>query len=217
MDGQTVVVVVDFEGDFTEYANGTLPVPGTNVQYVDAVIKAVSTFKRRNIPIIATRDFHPPQHISFHTAHPGALPFESITRLGSTRMVWPEHCVQGTPGAAVLIPEELGYITVAKGYRADTESYSAFYDEACRGTGLKEILCSLDTKKIILFGIATDHCVKATALDAARLGYKVEILLDLCRGISQKNIAEALIEMEKSGIIMSHFQTLPQNMDLADM
>ena len=202
MKNPEVAVIVDIQSDFTEYLDGPLAIPDTGEDYVNEVIARARALKDKNIPIIATKDFHPPHHISFYTTHPGKNAFDRIYIKNKSQTLWPEHCIQGTPGAKILLPYELGFLEVAKAFRVDVESYSAFYDEDQYSTGLRDILRSFQAKKILLFGLATDYCVLETALDGLREGFEVEVFLDLCRGIDPEEIEKAVADMRHAGVIL---------------
>lgn len=193
------VIAVDVQADFTEYRQGSLIVPGTDRDYVDKVIAETSRFKEMGLPIIATMDDHPADHVSFFTNHPGVKPFDVI-RIGEVdQVLWPPHCVQGTPGAEILIPEECIDHIIAKGTRREFDSYSGFRDEGGRDTGLKGLLEGLGAKSLIIYGLATDVCVKATVLHALDEGYEVRLVLGLSRGITPEGVQSAIQDMRTRG------------------
>lgn len=201
MDGKTreVVVIVDVQADFTEVRNGSLSVPGTDQSYVDEVAARTRTFKDKGFPIVATADHHPADHVSFFTNHPGAQPFD-VKRIGDVEQVlWPPHCVQGTPGADLLIPEDLVTRLVQKGIHKDHDSYSGFRDDSGNETGLKSILQDMGATRLIVYGLATDVCVKHTVLHALEEGFDVDVVLSLCRGITPEGTDDAVKEMTQKG------------------
>ena len=114
--------------------------------------------------------------------------------------MWPPHCVQNTPGAELLIIAEESARTVRKGMHPEFDSYSGFADDGGLKTELHNHLSRDGIKKVIVYGLATDYCVRHTALDAADLGYPVELRVDLCRGITPETTATALEEMEEKGV-----------------
>jgi nicotinamidase/pyrazinamidase len=196
---QCAVIAVDVQADFTEYRDGSLAIPGTDAAYVEHVINRTREFKDRSLPIIATRDYHPPDHVSFYTNHPGTKPLDVITTEGRRQALWPPHCVQGTPGADILIPEDLLTQVVSTGTHSRFESYSGFRDDGGNDTGLKAILDSYGVKELIIYGLATDYCVRATVLHALEEKYRVKLLLDLSRGVNPDTAAAAIEEMKAAG------------------
>jgi len=197
----TGVIVVDVQADFTELKSGALAVPGTDAHYIDDVHKATRRFQDQGLRIYFTLDWHPVDHISFYTNNPGTEPFQEVEmEEGRTQVMWPPHCVQNTPGAEILIDIEGPAERVQTGANSNFDSYSGFVDDGGNQTDLDRLLRRDGIKKLIIYGLATDYCVKHTVLDAAELGYQVELLVDLCRGISPETTASALEEMEARGV-----------------
>ena len=194
------VIVVDFQADFTELHEGALAVPGTGRDYVDEVIARTSDFKKRGLPIIATRDYHPADHISFYTSHPGAKPLDVIQTHGHEQVLWPPHCVQGTPGAEILLPPDLITAVVSTADQPDAESYSGFRDDLGRDTGLKHILEELGVTDLIIYGLAIDYCVQATVMHAREEGYEVTLVKSLSKGITPEGTDRAIEEMKAAGV-----------------
>ena len=129
--------------------------------------------------VVATQDWHPPDHASFAANHPGKEPGDQVDVQGVEQILWPTHCVQGTTGAnfALGFPTEAVRHTVQKGTDRWLDSYSGFYDNDHRhSTGLKELLSDHAIKEVFLLGLATDYCVKFSALDACRLGFQTSRL-----------------------------------------
>jgi len=153
-------------------------------------------------PIFATQDWHPGDHISFYTNHPGGKAFEVIEIEGRTQVLWPPHCVQGTENAGILVDNNLFLAVVQKGRDTRYDSYSGFMDDGGQKTEMDEILKRKGIQKIVVYGIATDYCVKATALDAADAGYKVLVIEGLCKGVAPETSAKALTEMKEKGIMI---------------
>lgn len=134
----------------------------------------------------ATQDWHPPGHSSFASAHPGRAPFDTVPMPYGPQTLWPDHAVQGTATAALHPDLDHGRIQLVlrKGFRAEVDSYSAFFDNDRRtGTGLEAWLRARGVRRIFFAGLATDYCVAWSAEDAARLGFAVVIIEDACRGI----------------------------------
>ena len=197
----TGVIVVDVQADFTELKAGALAVPGTDANYIDDVRTTTRRFQNQGLRIYFTLDWHPVDHISFYTNNPGTEPFQEIEiEEGRTQVMWPPHCVQNTPGADVLIDIEGPAERVQTGADPEFDSYSGFVDAGGNTTGLDRLLRRDGIKKLIIYGLATDYCVKHTVLDAAELGYPVELLVDLCRGISPETTASALEKMKAKGV-----------------
>ncbi len=197
--GTQAVIVVDVQADFTEHRNGALAVPGTGPDYLKQVVKRTREFKEKGLPILATRDYHPADHVSFFTSHPGKKPLDVIKIQDREQVLWPPHCVQGTPGAEILVPSDLITAVVSTGDRTEFESYSGFRDDGGRDTGLKRLLEEYGAKNLIIYGLATDYCVAATVLHALEEHFNVTLLLGLSRGITPEGTRKAVEEMKAAG------------------
>jgi len=196
------VIVVDVQGDFTEWKEGSLAVSGTDEAYVRQVEEATRKLRDAGFFIFATQDWHPPNHVSFYTNHPGKKPFEVIDVDGRKQVLWPPHCVQGTEGARILVDNNLFRAAVQKGRDPRYDSYSGFQDDGGQKTEMDTILRLNGIETVVVYGIATDYCVKATALDAAKAGYKVIVVKELCRGVAPDTIEKALKEMRSAGVLI---------------
>jgi nicotinamidase/pyrazinamidase len=197
-----VVIVVDLQADFTELHNGALAVPETGQDYVRDVIERTREFKREGIPVVATRDWHPADHVSFFTSHPGAKPLD-VVRVGDLdQTLWPPHCVQGTPGAEILVPADLITEVISTGNRREYDSYSSFEDDGGADTGLKATLEKLGAKRLMIYGLATDYCVRSTVIHALQAGFEVTFDLGLSRGITLETAQAAVQEMKRSGAVV---------------
>ncbi|RLA96061.1 MAG: bifunctional nicotinamidase/pyrazinamidase [Deltaproteobacteria bacterium] len=196
------VIVVDVQGDFTEWKEGSLAVSGTDEAYVRQVEEATRKLRDAGFLIFATQDWHPPNHVSFYTNHPGKKPFEVIDVDGRKQVLWPPHCVQGTEGARILVDNNLFRAVVQKGRDPRYDSYSGFQDDGGQKTEMDTILRLNGIETVVVYGIATDYCVKATALDAAKAGYKVIVVKELCRGVAPDTIEKALKEMRSAGVLI---------------
>jgi nicotinamidase/pyrazinamidase len=194
------VIVVDIQGDFTAREKGSLAVEGTDKAFIDKVKKATESLKKKGCVMFATQDWHPADHISFFTNHPGKKPFQAIQIGGKTQVLWPPHCVQNTPNARILVDNKLFKAIVKKGKDKDFDSYSGFQDDGGAKTELDGLLKKQGINEVIVYGIATDYCVKATAMDAVAAGYKVTLIQDLCKGVTPDTTAKALQEMKDKGI-----------------
>ncbi len=196
------VIVVDMQGDFTTYKKGSLAVAGTDKAFVDKVEKVTVNLKDKGYLIFGTQDWHPADHVSFFSNHAGKKPFEAIQLEGRTQVLWPPHCVQGTQNARVLVDNNLFVAIVKKGKDKNIDSYSGFQDDGGAITEMNEILKRNGVKELIVYGIATDYCVKATAIDAADAGYKVTVVEGLSKGVAPDTTAKALDEMKAKGITL---------------
>jgi len=199
-DGKIGVIVVDVQGDFTTWKNGSLAVKGTDKAFIDKVRKATETLSREGYLIFATQDWHPADHISFYTNHPGKKAYDVIKIEGRTQVLWPPHCVQGTENARVLVDNNLFLAIVHKGGDKRYDSYSGFMDDVGQKTEMDQMLKRNGIQKLIVYGIATDYCVKCTAIDAAKLGFKVTVVKDLCRGVDPKTSKKAIQDMTAAGV-----------------
>lgn len=196
------VIVVDLQGDFTTWQKGALAVEGADEAFVKKVENATGDLKDKGYLIFATQDWHPAEHVSFYSNHAGKEPYEAIPLEGRTQVLWPPHCVQETENAKVLLDNDLFVTIVQKGKSRRYDSYSGFQDDGGAKTEMNVILQENGIKELIIYGIATDYCVKATAIDAADAGYKVTVVEGLSKGVAPDTTAEALDEMKAKGIIL---------------
>lgn len=193
------LLLVDIQNDFMPF--GALPVPDGH-----AVVPVANRLASRFDVVVASQDWHPPAHGSFASAHPGAAPGD-VAELGGTQQVlWPDHCVQDLPGASFHSGLDVSPIchVVRKGSDKGIDSYSAFFDNGhARNTGLGEYLNSSGVSRVVLVGLATDYCIKFTALDARALGLDVVVVLDGCRAVdlTPGDGEQALVEMRDVGCI----------------
>ncbi len=202
-DGTKIaVIVVDIQGDFTKLKNGSLAVDGTDEAYIKAVEENTKKLKEAGYPIYATQDWHPKDHASFFINHKGQKAFDVIKLHGRDQVLWPPHCVQHTPGAEILLDKKLFRAVVRKGMDPHYDSYSGFQDDGGKKTVLDEVLKKDGVKKLIVYGIATDYCVRATALDGVAVGYKVVLIRNLCRGVAPDSSQKAIEEMKAKGIVI---------------
>ena len=194
------VLVVDVQGDFTTWKNGSLAVEGTDEAFVRSVEDATRLLKEGGFLVFGTQDWHPPDHISFAPNHAGKMPLDVIRIDGRSQVLWPPHCVQGTENARILIDSDLFLAVVKKGTHAQFDSYSGFQDDGGSRTEMEDLLRRNGVTTLVVFGIATDYCVRATAIDAVRSGFKVVVVESLCRGVASITTAQALKEMRQSGV-----------------
>ncbi len=194
------MIVVDLQGDFTTWKAGSLAVAGTDRAYVEEVQEATRRLSTEGYPVFATQDWHPPDHVSFHTSHSGKRPFETVEIQGRKQVLWPPHCVQGTPNARILVDNNLFLAVVKKGQTREFDSYSGFQDDGGNRTEMDSVLRINGIQRLVIYGIATDYCVRATAIDAVSMGYEVILIEGLCRGVTPEGIAEALEQMRAKGV-----------------
>jgi nicotinamidase/pyrazinamidase len=178
-DATCALIVVDVQNCFVK--GGTLAV--THGEDVVPVINRIAPAFQN---VVMTQDWHPPGHMSFASSHPGEKPFETLTLGYGRQVLWPDHCLQGTPDAALVaglnIPQ--AELVLRKGFHKEVDSYSAF-EEADRKTptGLQGYLRQRGIRTMFVTGLATDFCVAWTALDARKAGFEVYVVEDACRGI----------------------------------
>jgi nicotinamidase/pyrazinamidase len=196
------VIVVDFQADFTQFKNGSLAVDGTEEAFIKLVDENTRKLKKAGFPIFGTLDWHPANHISFYTSHPGKKPLEVIKIRGKDQVLWPPHCVQNTPGAEVLLDKKLFEAFVKTAMDPQFEGYSGFQDDGGKKTGLDKLLKKDHIKKVVVYGIATDYCVRATSLDAVAAGYKVIVIKNLCRGVAPDTSERAIEQMKSKGVVV---------------
>jgi nicotinamidase/pyrazinamidase len=195
-------IVVDVQADFTKFKNGSLAVEGTDEAYIKIVEENTKKLKVAGFPIYATQDWHPTDHVSFFTNHIERKAFDVIKIHGKDQVLWPPHCVQRTSGAEILLDNKLFKATVKKGMDPQYDSYSGFQDDGGRKTKMDKILKKDRITKVVVYGIATDYCVKATVLDAVALGYKVIMIKNLSRGVAPDTSEKALDEMKAKGVVV---------------
>jgi nicotinamidase/pyrazinamidase len=199
---KTGVIVVDVQGDFTKFKNGSLAVEGTDEPYIKKVGESTKKLKEAGLPIYATQDWHPANHVSFFTHHEGKKAFDMIKLQGKDQVLWPPHCVQNTPGAEILVDKKLFKAIVKKGMDAQYDSYSGFQDDGGKKTEMDKILKRDKIDELIVYGIATDYCVRATVLDAVAAGYKAVMINNLSRGVAPDTSQKAIEEMKAKGIVV---------------
>lgn len=197
------VIVVDLQGDFTKLKKGALAVDGTDQAYLEKVAAATDALRKKGYLIFATQDWHPADHVSFYTNHKDKKAFDVIDVAGKKQILWPPHCVQKTENAKVLLDSKMFVAVVQKGKDKKYDSYSGFQDDGGAKTEMDQLLKKNGIKELIVYGLATDYCVKATALDAVKAGYKVTVIEGLSRGVAPDTTAKALDEMKQMGIMIT--------------
>ena len=174
-----VLVVIDVQNDFC--SGGALAVPDG-----DAVVPEIRTLMAAFEHVVLTQDWHPAGHSSFASQHEGHAPFETVDMAYGPQILWPDHCVQGTPGADFHadLDWSRAELVIRKGFRRHIDSYSAFFEnDRQTPTGLKGYLDERGFTRVVLAGLATDFCVHFSAVDARRLGFDVTVIERACRGI----------------------------------
>jgi len=189
---------VDIQNDFCP--GGALAVPQG-----DQVVPVANALADKIKLVIATQDWHPLNHGSFAAQNPGRKPYDMGELGGLPQVMWPVHCVQGSPGAAFHAELHTDRITrvFPKGTDPSIDSYSGFFDNGKRkATGLDEYLRTQGVNELVVLGLATDYCVKATCLDARALGYTVTLVEDGCRAVelTPGDGAKAVAEMRAAGV-----------------
>jgi len=192
------LIIVDIQNDF-------LPGGALEVTDGDQIIPIVNGLIMDFHTIIATQDWHPADHGSFASQHPGARPGEVVDLDGLTQVLWPDHCVQDAKGAEFASTLHTDKLTAVfrKGYDRRVDSYSGFFDNGKRNdTGLAQYLKEHGILELYIVGLATDYCVKYTAIDAIQLGYQTTVIADATRAVnlSKGDYETALLEIKQHGI-----------------
>jgi nicotinamidase/pyrazinamidase len=192
------LILVDLQNDFV--APGALPVPDGR-----AVVEVANRVMTEFDLVVATQDWHPSDHLSFASQHPGMQVGELFKLGGLQQVAWPDHCVQGTEGAELIKELHQSCIdhVIRKGTDRTIDSYSGFFDNGHQqATGLEDYLRANGVNELCILGLATDYCVRFTALDARQLGYPTQLLLAGCRGVELNpgDIAAAIAEMQAAGV-----------------
>jgi nicotinamidase/pyrazinamidase len=194
-----VLIIVDVQNDFCP--GGALAVPDG-----DAIIPVVNRLAVEFAHVVLTQDWHPPGHGSFASSHPGQKPFETTEVAYGAQTLWPDHCVQGMPGAefhpALAAPH--AELILRKGFRPAIDSYSAFREnDRTTPTGLAGYLRERGFEHLTMCGLATDYCVLFSALGAREAGFTVDVVLAACRGIDlDGSLARATAAMQDAGVVL---------------
>jgi nicotinamidase/pyrazinamidase len=192
-----VLLIVDVQNDFCR--GGALEVPGG-----DEVVAPINRLAGRFRHVVLTQDWHPAGHLSFASSHAGRKPLETITLPYGPQVLWPDHCVQASPGAdfhaALQVPH--GELVLRKGYDRAIDSYSAFYENDHRTpTGLAGYLRERSLTRVFIAGLAFDFCVRYSAEDARRAGLRVVVIEDACRGIDvEGSVADTRRRLSDIGV-----------------
>lgn len=194
------LIVIDLQNDFCP--GGALAVAGG-----DQIVPLVNEIAATAEHVILTQDWHPAHHSSFASSHPGKNPFENIEMPYGPQTLWPDHCIQGSGGAAFhpALNKSKAELIIRKGFRTAIDSYSAFFENDHKTpTGLAGYLRERGIGEITLVGLATDFCVAYSALDAVKQGFATTVRLDACRGIDLGGSLEAMLtKMRAAGVALT--------------
>ncbi|MEM1288366.1 MAG: bifunctional nicotinamidase/pyrazinamidase [Pseudomonadota bacterium] len=193
------LLVIDLQNDFCP--GGALAIDGG-----DSIVPGVNALIENAAAVILTQDWHPAGHSSFASEHPSKAPMEMIDMPYGPQVLWPDHCIQGSEGAAFHpdLTVDRADLIIRKGYNPAIDSYSAFFEnDHTTPTGLEGYLRARGIDTLTLVGLATDFCVNYSAVDAARLGFNVTVMQELCRGIDLNgSLAAAQSEMREAGVTL---------------
>ncbi|AWI55898.1 bifunctional nicotinamidase/pyrazinamidase [Sinorhizobium fredii] len=194
---EDALIVIDMQNDFCP--GGALAVAGG-----DEIVPIVNRLVEGARHVILTQDWHPAGHSSFASSHPGKAPFQTVTMPYGEQTLWPDHCVQGSPGADFhpALRWTTAELVIRKGFRTGIDSYSAFFENDHRTpTGLAGYLRERGISKVSLCGLATDFCVAFSALDAVAEGFSTSVVLGACRGIDLNGSLAAMTRrMRDAGV-----------------
>jgi nicotinamidase/pyrazinamidase len=192
-----VLAVIDVQNGFMP--GGTLPVPDG-----DTIVPIINRLARAFRHVVITQDWHTKGHISFASSHPGKQPFETVDLAYGTQVLWPDHCIQGTPDADLHKDLKIPHaeLIIRKGYRPHVDSYSAFLEaDRKTPTGLAGYLNERGLENVYFVGLATDFCVAWSALDARRAGFAASIIEDATRAIdTNDSLAKAWSDTKAAGV-----------------
>ncbi|MFU1478454.1 bifunctional nicotinamidase/pyrazinamidase [Roseovarius sp. C7] len=194
------LIVIDVQNDFCP--GGALAVPEG-----DSIVPGINAIMDGFDAVVLTQDWHPAGHSSFASSHTGGAPFDTINMAYGPQVLWPDHCVQGSPGAAFhpALNTDRADLIIRKGFNPAIDSYSAFFENDHQTpTGLHGYLKTRAIDTLTMVGLATDFCVNFSAVDAARLGYAVRVESTLCRAIDLDGSLEAALQgMAQAGVTLA--------------
>jgi nicotinamidase/pyrazinamidase len=199
-DATHALIVIDMQLDFCP--GGALAVPDG-----DRIVPGINALMAGFAAVILTQDWHPADHLSFASQHAGKAPMEMTDMPYGPQVLWPDHCVQGSPGASFHpdLDTDRADLILRKGFRRGIDSYSAFFEnDRTTPTGLEGYLRSRGIEALTLVGLATDFCVNFSAVDAARLGFRTTVREDLTRAIDlDGSLAAARTGMAEAGVTLT--------------
>ena len=195
------LILVDIQNDF-------LPDGALAVRHGDEIIPIVNKLQPKFELVVMTQDYHPANHGSFAENHPGLRPYDVVNLNGLQQVLWPAHCVQGSPGAEFSRALDIRNVDriFQKGTDPGVDSYSGFFDNGRKkATGLGDYLSEKGVTEVYVCGLATDFCVKYTALDALSLGFKTFLIEDASRGveINEGDVKKAVAELQAAGVAIT--------------
>jgi nicotinamidase/pyrazinamidase len=199
---RNALIIIDVQYDFC-------PGGALAVKEGDAIIPVINRLSPRFSPVIATQDWHPPDHISFASSHPGKKQFQTVVFNGKKQSLWPEHCIKGGRGARLHddLDQRPINLIMRKGTKEWLDSYSAFFEnDRITATGLEAYLKALEVTDVYLCGLAADVCVFFTAMDAVRCGFRTHIINDAVKGVDtpRGSLEKSIMQMKKSGVILKN-------------
>lgn len=209
------LLLVDIQNDF-------LPGGALAVKHGETILPLINEIVHYSFDlIVATKDWHPNEHSSFVNNHEGKKIGDHINLGGLDQILWPAHCVQGTQGSEFAPGWNTTRIdkVIYKGTDSLIDSYSTFYDNGHRkSTGLELYLREKGIKDIFIAGLATDYCVKYSALDALELGFHPYVIVDACQGVNlqSNDVEKSIQEMRKAGAVLLSFKDLKDLLEADD-
>lgn len=197
------LIIVDMQNDFC-------PGGALAVEHGDTIVQGINRIASKFEVVATTQDWHPQNHGSFASNHKGAKPYDVGRLSGRIQVLWPDHCVQNSQGAAFHPNLQVRGKNFVKGTNPAADSYSGFFDDDGTSTGLHDYLASTKVTQVYICGLATDYCVKFTALDALKQGYTTAVLEDLCKGVNidPSDTEKALEELRTAGASIEHSSSL---------
>ncbi|MEP3917543.1 bifunctional nicotinamidase/pyrazinamidase [Ascidiaceihabitans sp.] len=194
------LIVIDVQNDFCP--GGALAVAGG-----DRIVDGINALMGDAGAVVLTQDWHPAGHSSFASSHAGQGPYDVVEMPYGPQVLWPDHCIQASPGAQfhMGLHRDKADLIIRKGFNPEIDSYSAFFEnDKSTPTGLEGYLRTRGFEKLVMVGLATDFCVNFSAVDAAKLGFEVEVRMDLCRAIDLDGSLQAAIDgMTAAGVALS--------------
>ncbi|MGS4918883.1 bifunctional nicotinamidase/pyrazinamidase [Mameliella alba] len=194
------LIVIDVQNDFC-------PGGALAVERGDEIVQPINALMAEFDAVVLTQDWHPAGHSSFASTHAGKAPFDMVEMPYGPQVLWPDHCIQGSPGANFHTELEVdrAELVIRKGFRPAIDSYSAFFEnDHTTPTGLEGYLRTRGIDRLTMVGLATDFCVNFSAVDAAKLGFAVTVRQDLCRAIDLDGSLQAALDgMKEAGVTLA--------------